>query len=1292
MAGEITRIISPLRASSSQPHSDPAPDSAEDTLCLDNELEDELEANSNLVLVGKILEGKPYRRQAVHEALVATWHLIQGVHITPTANNCFIFQFSHPMDVINVLEGEPWAVSGNLLILEHWNEEGNFPFNSTDFWVHSLKIPPELLFLDLGLQLARKVGVPSSVMLIQDTYTNLRRSFFRCRITVNVQQPLKAEVIVKRHNGTQVRVPMGYERLPLFCYFCGCFGHEERRCVAYFEAQQNHHYAHGSNRTENWALIGDFNSFLSWHEKLGGYLHRHHDVQQFRQVLQGCNLMDIAAHGPSYTWTNRRRGGANIKIKLDRVLCNQAWRRTFEDATAYVRPSIGSDHFPVYVDTQGGKIHGAKPFRFEAMWFSHPDCKAVAQEAWSLHPPGNAGNRIHLKSANVQQKFTKWNRENFGNVQRKIEGLLHELAALQDCPSTDLHHSREQELRSLLEVELDREEMLWHKKSRNLWLMCGDRNTKFFHASTLQRRHRNKFLKLKLPNGDWSQAEPEIFREFLSHYQLNFSSEGLDEEALHLVNLSIRPVIDSQTNEHLCKIPDLKEVHQALLAMAPLKSPGPDGLPPSFFQRYWDLNNQPEGVDQYRPINLCNVVVKIITKILATRLKHTLDKIIAPNQSAFIPDRLISDNILLAHEAFHYINHKKKGQKRFVALKLDMKKAYDCLEWGFIERVLLRMGFDQKFVALVMACISLVSYGLIINGAVRGSVSPTRGIRQGDPLSPTLFVLCSQALSSLLLQAQEAGLIKGMKIRNRAMPLSHLLFADDSLLFTEVNIDEVLNLKGCMDIYCRASGQQINLKKSLLTFSPNTVPKFRRWFSRLLKIPYGSGPKKYLGLPTEFGTAKKGLFREIQEKTYKRLQGWKGLLSHAGKEVLIKSVALSLNTYASSHFKLPEAHHRGIRQAVTQFYWGGMDDTHKISWISWNRLCKSKENGARLGSSPSWAWRSVIEGRKVLLDGLVWIIGDGKNTRIWEDAWLPSSPSLRLQFPDYGEQRLVYVSELIDEVNRCWNLELINSLFHPIDRKAILHVQLSLFPSQDYRVWSGSQNGVYSAKSGYHFLCNQQELQRIRSFLWRACANGVATGAALVKRQCNVNPECARCGAEEETIDHIILDCPFSRATWFGSQLSYIPPIHNPSLTQVINDWSSIFPVTSQPSKEVIGLSSFICWNLWKARNNLVFNGQLGSPKEVLFSAEKEFREFSSQHPQKPNTESQQPKVNRDNLSWTPPEHMYKLNTDASLSDGTSGIGFVFRNSIGEPLVACSEPIKFNSILQGETLAVRAGL
>ena len=211
----------------------------------------------------------------------------------------------------------------------------------------------------------------------------------------------------------------------------------------------------------------------------------------------------------------------------------------------------------------------------------------------------------------------------------------------------------------------------------------------------------------------------------------------------------------------------------ALKQMYPLKAPGLDDMPPIFFQHFWNtcgaiitatvldfLNHgmsppnfnethivlipkikEPKTVSDYRPISLWNVTYKIASKAIANRLKKVLPSIISKTQSAFVHRRLITDNVLVAFETMHHISQKKKGGVGEMAVKLDMSKAYDRVEWICLEKIMDTQGFVDKWRKLIMQCITTVTYAIRINGCPKGHIIPSRGIRQRDPLSPYFFSL-----------------------------------------------------------------------------------------------------------------------------------------------------------------------------------------------------------------------------------------------------------------------------------------------------------------------------------------------------------------------------------------------------------------------------------------------------------------------------------------------------------------------------------------------------------------------
>lgn len=262
-----------------------------------------------------------------------------------------------------------------------------------------------------------------------------------------------------------------------------------------------------------------------------------------------------------------------------------------------------------------------------------------------------------------------------------------------------------------------------------------------------------------------------------------------------------------------------REVKAALFNKNPDKSPGPDGMSPGFYKKYWkvvgtylvqrtqqlfttdkfdqsitDTNivlvpkkQDPSYMTKLRPISLCNFTYKVVLKVLANRFKSVLDAIISASQSTFIPGRFISDNIMISHEVMHNMKRKVVRKKGWMALKLDMIKSYDRVEWVFLKEMLNKMGFDAKLVYLFMKRVTSVRYNINHSGKAFGLIVPSRGIRQEDPLFSYMFLICMEGLTALINDYKRRRLLTGRKVASGAPVLAHMFFADDSYIYCKAN-------------------------------------------------------------------------------------------------------------------------------------------------------------------------------------------------------------------------------------------------------------------------------------------------------------------------------------------------------------------------------------------------------------------------------------------------------------------------------------------------------------------------
>lgn len=318
---------------------------------------------------------------------------------------------------------------------------------------------------------------------------------------------------------------------------------------------------------------------------------------------------------------------------------------------------------------------------------------------------------------------------------------------------------------------LSREEAMEKQRARIDWLREGDRNTAFFQARSKERVRVNRIAALRREDGVVATMQEALESTALEFYSKLFTrQEELDPRP---ILACVQEKVTAAMNEELQKPYTADKVCKALFMMGANKAPGPDGFSAGFYQLHWEVlgpgitevvlhflngGDLPETVNsttlvlipkvkvpqemkQFRPISLCNVVYKICSKVLANRLRVFLDDIIAEEQSAFVPSWLITDNVLVDYECTQYLK-RKKGKNRACAIKIDMEKAYDWVKWEYLKSIMLKLGFDESFVSLVMRCVPTVSFSIKVNGTLSSTFRPTRGIRQGDPISPYLFLLC----------------------------------------------------------------------------------------------------------------------------------------------------------------------------------------------------------------------------------------------------------------------------------------------------------------------------------------------------------------------------------------------------------------------------------------------------------------------------------------------------------------------------------------------------------------------
>ncbi|XP_062008585.1 uncharacterized protein LOC133725376 [Rosa rugosa] len=1035
-------------------------------------------------------------------------------------------------------------------------------------------------------------------------------------------------------------------------------------------------------------------------------------MQLMRDALAHCDLHDLGFFGSSYTWQ-----GGGVKCRLDRVAASASWVDLFPAVRVSHLDPIHGDHIPIFLSC-GGALPlrtRSRRFRLESFWVQHADCHQVVEQGWATPVGGTAMFQVQQKIMHSHFALNHWQRATFGNRWREMDMIRSRLQHLLSGSHSDSVQLEQVELSSKLDHLLSAEHKFWKQRSKS--------------------------------------TEACMEEIVLGYFSTMFTSDDVDRSQMdEAINL-LQPKVSREMNDDLCAPYSAEEIKAALFQMYPTKAPGPDGMPPLFFQQYWEVVGpdvvaavqgflhsgrllgslnythiclipkvpNPEHMSDLRPIALCNVIYKICSKAVANRLKRILDILISPVQSAFIPGRLITDNTLIANEISHYINNWKSSTEGIMSLKLDMSKAYDRMEWCFLEAVLLWLGFAE------------------------------RGLRQGDPLSPYLFLLCAEVFSMLLERKAALGLLQGIQICPEAPTIHHLLFADDSLLFGRATQEEFTHIQSVFSTYELASGQKVNYAKSSVVFSKKVCGGLQSLLSDSLGVKIVLKHEEYLGLPTYLGRNKTEPFAFIKERLSKKLVGWQGkILSGAGKDLLIRVVAQSLPTYTMNCFMLPQHFCDSLHQLCARFWWGSKAENRKIHWLSWAKLCQPKEVGGMgfrdlhahntallakqewrflcnptslvarlygakyflqgdiwncvLTSPPSACWRSIYSALSLLRSGIRWQVGNGATIHAWDDLWIPRPVTFRPVI--HMEGGPLWVKDYLLS-GLCWNVDLVREWFNQCDAELILAILLSRWDVPDRLVWHYDAKGNFTMKSAYllafdllHGGSSSSEgggtsefwksiwfanvPGKIKVHFWKVCSSILPTNSQLCSRRVPILDGCFFCNAEE-TIMHVSCECPFVKdlLNYFPS-LGIVQTLH--MVHGSVRDWLAL--CLGHLTKPNASLFLILIWFVWKERNKRLWNGRFASLDQLAFQVTSFYHLHMSV--QAPSRQV----VGRRNSQWTPPSPGWLKANCVGIYDASSlsgGIGVVLRDSSGSIVGGVCSKVRWVSSLQTvEALACRA--
>jgi ribonuclease HI/exonuclease III len=1074
-----------------------------------------------------------------------------------------------------------------------------------------------------------------------------------------------------------------------------------------------------SHHTENLVMAGDLNVTLSTAEKKGGSIVRDPSREWVEDLIADWELEDIPPTNGKFTWSNKRVGPGHIAARLDRFLLQSSFLTLGLRASSKLLPHYTSDHKPIALSIRPSAALGPIPFKFSPLWPAQSDFFSLVQLSWKTPVTGSPFFVWEEKLRRLKAALKHWTKSHASPMEERRqaqETLEHHQQVMEEATITQTLLQQEADIQSKLHKTCREEEIYWRMKSRALWLQDGDKNTGFFHKHTQSRINYNSIEEIHMQEQVYRDAH-SIKEAAHIHFKNLYSATMTDDLNPLAYPISEVPNLITRDENHALNRPiSDQEIKQVVFNMHPDKAPGPDGFTARFFTQCWDIIHKDlckmvrksqvctrlggstnssflalipkekgaKTFNRFRPISLCNTGYKIITKIIANRIKKILPKLIPENQGGFVHGRQILDNIILVQEAIH--TSCKKREKGMV-VKLDLANAFDRVRHDFLFIVMSKFGFSQKFIGWIKACIAAPWIAPLINGRPAKFFQASRGLRQGCPMSPMLYVIQAAVLSYQLQSCLLNRSIPGIQITPSTKEVSHAQFADDTLLLGAASIKSARSFNTELDLYKSCSGSEINYNKCKI-YGWNCSPQDMQQIGRILNMEGLTVWDNfiYLGIPIFKGRALVAHWLPMVDKIKHKIQVWgANWLNRAGKVVLMNSVLSSLPIYQCSVLIAPKTISNKIDALLRKFLWeGGKNNSRKFHLINWSKVKQSKFEGGlnirdvvvhnlAMGGKMLWqmitgkrTWSKQVlrkkyfrgdrdrclerptkgtTGSPIFLlclralgffqSNLTWIPGNGAKIRIMEDSIL-GDPPLKgfLDIKNIGEWLLANNRETLWDISTWksdphlswhnWNLGHYPEELHGEATTLLeyLHGKAPVGANyRDKRGW-GSPTMNYSAAAGYKAVLNSPwvppnpgrwqalwnfpSLPKVDHFAWALTHNSILTFSMLKKRGWEGPSRCPLCKTNEETPEHLLFECDYSREVWthlLGEALPRLPS----SASDFLFNWQSLSPFILHKKhllKTVwMWVPKFACWKIWLERNNRIFNETCRLPSQVAIQA-----------------------------------------------------------------------------------------
>ncbi|XP_021835349.2 uncharacterized protein [Spinacia oleracea] len=776
----------------------------------------------------------------------------------------------------------------------------------------------------------------------------------------------------------------------------------------------------------------------------------------------------------------------------------------------------------------------------------HTTFVGLVTDSWNMEDRGHLMEQIWCKLVRIKNKLKSLHKEEFAHAAEKIEHYRGELDSVQTqlrvCGSSHLL-AAEIDLVCKLKKWLGIEEQALKQKSRVQWLkQLSKQKLEFFTGNSwgqllyhslaltclLSEMVFCSLLRHELPCKTWSILKKDIYAAVF-----DFFNAGGVLGKFNCTSVTLVPKIPS-----------------------------------------------PTSVSHFRPISCCTTVYKIVSKVLIARLQKVVAEVVYEYQAGFVPRRSISDNIIVATELIKGYNRAHMSPRCMV--KVNLRKAYDSVEWPFLFMILQELGFPPLFIHWIKGCVTTVSYSILVNGNPMPPFAAKKDLRQGDPLSPFLFAICMEYLSRCM-KSLVSNPDFNFHPKCEKLQLTHLMFADDLLLFARGDLISLQLIFKAFTCFSKASGLEANMDKTEVYFS-GVHPIEQQAIMEALGITKGSLPFRYLGVPLSSSKLTIGQCKPLIDKFYTRVTSWVSKkLSYAGRLQLVKVILFSLQTYWSQIFMLPKKVVREIERICRTYLWTGDTKTSKKSPIAWDSVCKPKvAGGQNVKNFHLWNKAAILK-------------------LLWALAFKPDALWVKWVNAYYVKGKDMYTMPI--PASASWMIKKIWSSRDLLDTHGDCKQVFLAAGKFSIRKMYSALTGILPKVAWRRLICNNRASPKSLFILWLAVQSRLPTKDRLQNWGIPTDGLCPLCSTDLETVQHLFFQCSYSQQVW--QQVLQVLKIQRPSFgfDQEIQIAVRMCKRSSGTSKLFIAVFAEVVYGLWIQRKQRVFAGHSQVPDHIVRAA-----------------------------------------------------------------------------------------